>query len=61
MTYSNAIQMCEEMGAFMPIFRSDSQRRREIAARVDAIGQKFIVDIERYNTLGVINNFLIIN
>lgn len=53
MTYANAVQMCEEIGAFMPILRTDDQRRREIAARVDALGQKFIADVERQNTFRV--------
>lgn len=57
MTYANAVEMCEEMGAFMPILRTSDQRRYEIAARVDALNQKFMIDVERYNTFGVIDNF----
>lgn len=54
MTYAQAVQTCQEMGAFMPILRNDYTRQREIAARVDAFGQNYMTEVERYYSNGVI-------
>ena len=53
MTYSHAVEMCQEIGAFMPVLRNDDVRQKEIAGRIDEFGQRFITEIERYNSFGV--------
>lgn len=53
MTYFQAVQTCQEMGAFMPILRNDDVRQREIASRVDAFGQDYVTEVERYYSKGV--------
>ncbi|KAI1717620.1 scavenger receptor cysteine-rich domain-containing protein [Ditylenchus destructor] len=53
MTYADAVSMCQEISAFVPILRNDDVRQKAIAARVDEFGQKYITDIERYNSFGM--------
>lgn len=53
MTYSGAVRFCEELDSFMPILRADDSRQKELAARVDDFGLKYITEIERYNSFGV--------
>lgn len=53
MTYAAAVQFCQEMGAFMPILRNDDVRIKQIAARVDLFGQRYITEVERYNSYGL--------
>lgn len=53
MTYSGAVRFCEELDAFMPILRADDSRQKELAARVDAFGLRYITEVERYNSFGV--------
>lgn len=38
----------------MPILRNADQRREELASRVDALGQRYVTDVERHNSFGVI-------
>lgn len=53
MTYAQAVQTCQEIGAFMPILRNDDAQQREIAARVDFFGQIYMTEVERYYSNGV--------
>jgi hypothetical protein len=53
MTYSGAVRFCEELDAFMPILRAEDSRQKELAARVDEFGLRYITEIERYNSFGV--------
>ena len=53
MTYSGAVRFCEEMDAFMPILRADDSRQKELAARIDDFGLRYITEVERYNSFGV--------
>ena len=52
-TYENAVNFCEEIDAFMPIFRDDDPRQKELARRIDEFGQKYITEVERFNSFGV--------
>ena len=53
MTYENAINFCEELDAFMPILRNDDPRQKEIARRIDAYGQTYVAEIEKYSSFGM--------
>lgn len=53
MTYTGAVKFCEELDGFMPILRADDSRQRELAARVDDFGLRYVTEIERYNSFGV--------
>uniref|UniRef100_A0A915E831 C-type lectin domain-containing protein n=1 Tax=Ditylenchus dipsaci TaxID=166011 RepID=A0A915E831_9BILA len=53
MTYADAVEMCQEIGAFLPILRNDDIRQKEIADRVDNFGKAYMAEIERYNTYGL--------
>ncbi|KAI6192849.1 hypothetical protein M3Y99_01913900 [Aphelenchoides fujianensis] len=53
MTYAGAVRFCEEMDAFMPILRADDSRQKELAARIDDFGSRFITEAERYNSFGI--------
>jgi hypothetical protein len=52
-TYANAVEFCQEMGAFIPILRNSDPRQTELAARVNRYGEMFITETERTNSFGV--------
>nr|CAD2174348.1 unnamed protein product [Meloidogyne enterolobii] len=51
-TYSDAVQTCQYLDAFLPIMQSGDPRQKELAAKIDILSQLYITELERINSFG---------
>ena len=52
-TYADAVEFCQEMGAFLPILQNNDPNQAELAYRIDKLGQSSVTETERTNSFGV--------
>jgi len=52
-TYSDAVQTCQYLDAFLPIMQSGDPRQKELATKIDILSQLYITELERINSFGV--------
>ncbi|KAL7075558.1 hypothetical protein ACQ4LE_005183, partial [Meloidogyne hapla] len=51
-TYSDAVQTCQYLDAFLPIMQSGDPRQKELAKRIDHLSQLYITELEKVNSFG---------